>query len=184
MPTPAIVPHLKSEFPMTSPLYTASIPVLQQMLRALSDVLKKAEDHVTQKNIDPNALLQARLFPDMFPLVRQVQIAADFSKGITSRLAGAEVPSWPDTEASFADLQALIAKALAHIGSFKPEQFDASESREIVLRPGTPKEKKLIGSAYLLHYGLPQFFFHVTTAYAILRHNGVEIGKRDYMGAY
>jgi hypothetical protein len=169
---------------MTSPLYTASVPVLQQMLKALSDVLKKAEDHATQKNIDPNALLQARLFPDMLPLIRQVQIAADFSKGISSRLAGAEVPSWPDTEVSFADLQALITKALAHIGSFKPDEFDASESREIVLRPGTPKEKKLMASAYLLHYGLPQFFFHVTTAYAILRHNGVEIGKRDYMGAY
>ncbi|WP_159917321.1 DUF1993 family protein [Pantoea sp. 18069] len=169
---------------MTSPLYNASVPVLQQMLRALADVLKKAEDHAAQKNIDPDALLQARLFPDMFPLARQVQIAADFSKGITSRLAGAEVPSWPDTEAGFADLQALIAKALAHVESFKPGQFDQSEGREIVLRPGTPKEKKLTASAYLLHYGLPQFFFHVTTAYAILRHNGVEIGKRDYMGAY
>lgn len=169
---------------MTSPLYNASVPVMQQMLRAMSDVLKMAEDHATQKNIDPNALLQARLFPDMFPLVRQVQIAADFSKGIASRLAGADVPSWPDTEASFADLQALIAKALAHIGSFEAEQFDSSEGREIVLRPGTPKEKKLTAGAYLLHYGLPQFFFHVTTTYAILRHNGVEIGKRDYMGAY
>jgi len=183
-PTPAIVPNFRSELTMTSPLYNASVPVMQQMLRALSDVLKKAEDHATQKNIDPNALLQARLFPDMFPLVRQVQIAADFSKGITSRLAGAEVPSWPDTEVSFADLQALIAKALAHIGSFKSEQFDSSDSREIVLRPGTPKEKKLTAGAYLLHYGLPQFFFHVTTTYAILRHNGIEIGKRDYMGAY
>jgi hypothetical protein len=169
---------------MTSPLYTASIPVMQQMLRALSEVLKKAEDHAAQRNIDPNALLQARLFPDMFPLVRQVQIASDFSKGISSRLAGAEVPSWPDTETSFADLQALIAKALAHLESFPAAQFDLSESRDIVLRPGTPKEKKLTATAYLLHYGLPQFFFHVTTAYAILRHNGVEIGKRDYMGAY
>ncbi|WP_028601017.1 DUF1993 domain-containing protein [Ottowia thiooxydans] len=169
---------------MTSPLYTASVPVMLQMLRAMSDVLKKAEDHATQKNIEPNALLQARLFPDMFPLVRQVQIASDFSKGISSRLAGAEVPSWPDSEVSFADLQALIAKALAHIESFKPEQFDSSETREIVLRPGTPKERKLTASTYLLHYGLPQFFFHVTTVYDILRHNGVEIGKRDYMGAY
>ncbi|MDR0258660.1 MAG: DUF1993 domain-containing protein [Comamonas sp.] len=169
---------------MTSPLYTASIPVLQQMLRALSEVLKKAEDHAAQRNIDPNALLQARLFPDMFPLVRQVQIASDFSKGIASRLAGAEVPSWPDTETSFADLQALIAKALAHLESFPAAQFDLSESRDIVLRPGTPKEKKLTASAYLLHYGLPQFFFHVTTAYAILRHNGVEVGKRAYMGTY
>lgn len=176
--------QFRTDLTMTSPLYNASIPVMQQMLRAMSDVLKKAEDHAAQKNIDPNALLQARLFPDMFPLVRQVQIAADFSKGIASRLAGAEVPSWPDTEVSFADLQALIAKALAHIGSFKPEQFDSSENREIVLRPGTPKEKKLTAGAYLLHYGLPQFFFHVTTTYAILRHNGVEVGKRDYMGAY
>ena len=186
-PYPASHGHraqFESEFNMTSPLYNASVPVMQQMLRALSDVLKKAEDHATQKKIDPNALLQARLFPDMFPLLRQVQIAADFSKGIASRLAGAEVPSWPDTETSFADLQALIEKALAHIGSFKPEQFDSSESREIVLRPGTPKEKTLTATAYLLHYGLPQFFFHVTTAYAILRHNGVEVGKRDYMGSY
>ncbi len=169
---------------MTLSLYSASVPVLKQMLAALSDVLKKAEAHAIEKKIDPNALLQARLFPDMFPLLRQVQIAADFSKGISSRLAGAEVPSWPDGEATFADLQALIAKALAHIDSFKPEQFEQSETREIVLRPGTPKEKKLTGSAYLLHYGLPQFFFHVTTAYAILRHNGVEVGKRDYMGSY
>ena len=169
---------------MTSPLYTASVPVMQQMLRAMSDVLKKAEDHAAQRSIDPNALLQARLYPDMFPLLRQVQIASDFSKGIASRLAGVEVPSWPETEVSFSDLQALIAKALAYLESFKPEQFDLSESREIVLRPGTPKEKKLTASGYLLNYGLPQFFFHVTTVYAILRHNGVEIGKRDYMGAY
>ena len=167
---------------MTISIYQSSVPVFSQMLTALSDVLKKAEAHATDKNIDPNALLQARLFPDMFPLVRQVQIATDFSKGVTSRLAGAEVPSWPDTEVTFADLQALIAKALAHIGTFNAAQFEGSENKEIVLRPGTPKEKKLVGSAYLQHYGLPQFFFHVTTAYAILRHNGVEIGKLDYLG--
>jgi uncharacterized protein len=169
---------------MTLSIYSASVPVFNQMLSALSDVLSKAEVHAGEKNIDPNALLQARLFPDMFPLVRQVQIAVDFSKGVTSRLAGVEVPSWPDTETTFADLQALIAKALAHIGSLDAGQFTDSENKEIVLRPGTPKEKKLAGSAYLQHYGLPQFFFHVTTAYAILRHNGVDIGKRDFMGAY
>jgi hypothetical protein len=169
---------------MTISIYQSSVPVFTQMLTALSAVLKKAEAHVAEKSIDPNALLQARLFPDMFPLVRQVQIATDFSKGVTSRLAGAEVPSWPDTEVTFADLQALIAKALAHIGTFNAAQFEGSENKEIVLRPGTPKEKKLVGSAYLQHYGLPQFFFHVTTAYAILRHNGVDLGKRDYMGAY
>ncbi|CAB3787321.1 DUF1993 domain-containing protein [Paraburkholderia caffeinilytica] len=169
---------------MTSSIYSASVPVFKQMLTALSEVLKKAEAHATERNIEPNALLQARLFPDMFPLVRQVQIAADFSKGVSSRLAGVEVPSWPDTEVTFADLQALIAKALAHLGALDATQFDGSENKEIVLRPGTPKEKKLVGSAYLQNYGLPQFFFHVTTAYAILRHNGVEIGKRDYMGSY
>lgn len=169
---------------MTITLYTASVPVFKQMLTALSEVLKKAEVHAVEKNIDPNALLQARLFPDMFPLIRQVQIAADFTKGITSRLAGVEVPSWADTEVSFADLQTLVAKALAYIGAFEATQFDGADDREIVLRPGTTKEKRLRGSAYLQNYGLPQFFFHVTTAYAILRHNGVEIGKRDYMGQY
>jgi hypothetical protein len=169
---------------MTNSMYSASVPVFKQMLTALSEVLKKAEAHATERNIEPNALLQARLFPDMFPLVRQVQIAADFSKGVSSRLAGVEVPSWPDTEVTFTDLQALLAKALTYIGTLEAAQFEGSENKEIVLRPGTPKEKKLVGSAYLQHYGLPQFFFHVTTAYAILRHNGVEIGKRDYMGVY
>jgi len=169
---------------MTLSMYDASIPVFKQMLTALSDVLKKAEAHATEKKIEPDALLQSRLFPDMFPLIRQVQIAVDFSKGVSSRLAGIEVPSWPETETSFADLQALIAKGLAHLDSVTPEQFEQSESREIVLRPGTPKEKKLAGRVYLLQYGLPQFFFHVTTAYALLRHNGVAIGKRDFMGAY
>lgn len=139
--------------------------------------------HTSSKRTS-NALLQARLFPDMFPLVRQVQIAVDFAKGITSRLAGVEAPSWPDIEVTFADPQAPIAKALAHIGAFDAAQFDASENKDILLRPGPPKEKKLVGRAYLQNYGLPQFFFHVTTAYAILRNNGVDIGKRDYMGSY
>ena len=170
---------------MSLSMYSASVPVLKQMLTALSEVLAKAEAHATENKIDPAALLGARLFPDMFPLVRQVQIAADFAKGISSRLSNTEVPSWPDNaEAGFAELQALIAKTLAHVDSLSAEQFDGSESREIVLRPGTPKEKKLQGNVYLLQYGLPQFFFHVTTSYAILRHNGVEIGKRDYMGSY
>ena len=170
---------------MSLSMYSASVPVLKQMLGALSGVLAKAEAHAAEKQIDPAALLGARLFPDMFPLVRQVQIAADFAKGISSRLGNTEVPSWPDDAgAGFAELQALIAKALAHLDSFTPEQFEGSESREIVLRAGTPKEKKLQGNVYLLQYGLPQFFFHVTTSYAILRHNGVEIGKRDYMGSY
>jgi len=169
---------------MTISLYAASIPVFKQMLTALSDVLAKAEAHATEKNIQPEALLQARLFPDMLPFTRQVQIAVDFAKGASARLAGLEIPKYDDTETTFAELQALLAKALAFIGSIKPEQVDGNEELQIVLRPGTPKEKTLSGQTYLLGYSLPQFFFHVTTAYDLLRHNGVEIGKRDFMGTY
>ncbi|EJM21171.1 MULTISPECIES: DUF1993 family protein [Pseudomonas] len=169
---------------MTISLYDASVPVFKQMLTALSDVLKKAEAHATEKNIDPNAFLQARLYPDMFPLVRQVQIAVDFAKGVSSRLAEVELPKYDDTETTFAELQALLSKVLAYIAEIKPEQINGKEGIEIVTRPGTPKEKRFSGQAYLLSYGLPQFFFHVTTTYALLRHNGVEVGKRDYMGAF
>lgn len=169
---------------MTHPMYTTSVPVFTQMLNSLDVVLNKAEEHATAKKIDASVFLQARLSPDMFPLLRQVQIAADFAKGVSARLAGVDVPEYEDTEVSFADLHARLAKTLRFIESLNAAQFDASETREIILRPGTPKEKKLLGQAYLLSYGLPQFFFHVTTAYAILRHNGVELGKRDFMGAY
>ncbi|MDB5777382.1 MAG: hypothetical protein JWP38_3515 [Herbaspirillum sp.] len=169
---------------MTISMYSSSIPVFKQMLTSLGNILQKAETHATEKNIDPNALLQARLFPDMFPLVRQVQIAVDFAKGAAARLASVEIPSYPETEQSFADLQALLKKTLAFIDSLNPAAFEGSADREVVLRPGTPKERKLSGSVYLQNYNLPQFFFHVTTTYAILRHNGVPIGKGDYMGAY
>ncbi|WP_095143677.1 DUF1993 family protein [Pseudomonas sp. Irchel s3b6] len=169
---------------MTISLYAASVPVFKQMLNALSDVLNKAEAHAVAKNIDPNALLQARLFPDMFPLVRQVQIAVDFAKGVSARLAQVELPTYDDSEVTFAELQALIAKVLSFIDGIAPAQIDGKEGIEIVTRPGTPKEKRFTGQSYLLTYGLPQFFFHITTTYAILRHNGVEVGKRDYMGAF
>ena len=169
---------------MTISMYAASVPVFKQMLNSLKDILSKAEAHATEKKIEPNALLQARLFPDMLPLTRQVQIAADFAKGVSARLAGVDVPAYDDTEQSFADLQARIAKTLAFIDALTPGQIDGSEQREVVLRAGTPKEQKVAGQSYLLHYGLPQFFFHLTTAYSILRHNGVDIGKRDFMGSY
>lgn len=169
---------------MNISLYTTSIPVFTQMLGSLSNLLRKAEEHATTKNIEPNALLQARLFPDMFPLTRQVQIACDFARGVSARLAGVDVPKFDDNEQTFAELQTLISKTLAFVSAFKPEQIDGNEAREIITRPGTPKEKRFNGQAYLLSYGLPQFFFHVTTTYAILRHNGVEVGKKDYMGAY
>ena len=169
---------------MAITLYAASVPVLKQMLTSVSTILRRAEDHAVAKNIDPQALLQARLYPDMFPLLRQVQISCDFARGIAARLAGLEVPKHPDTEQTFAELQALLEETLAFVDTIKPEQIDGNEAREIVTRPGTPKEKKFTAQSYLLSYGLPQFFFHVTTTYAILRHNGLEIGKRDYMGAF
>jgi hypothetical protein len=165
-------------------MHTACVPVFQQMLGSLDQLLAKAESHAAERNIEPNALLHARLYPDMFPLLRQVQIACDFAKGVCGRLAGAELPVFDDKEQTFAELRALVAKALDFIGGLDAARFEGSETREIVLRPGTPKERSIAGQAYLLSYGLPQFFFHFTTAYALLRHNGVELGKRDYMGAY
>ncbi|MBY0574827.1 MAG: DUF1993 domain-containing protein [Undibacterium sp.] len=169
---------------MTPTMYSTSVPVFTQMLNSLQMILQKNQAHAAEKKIDDQVFLQARLAPDMFNLIRQVQIAADFAKGVSARLAGVEVPEYADTENSFADLYERINKTLNFIASLPAEQFIDSEAKEIVLRPGTPKEKKLLGSAYLLSYGLPQFFFHVTTAYNILRHHGVDLGKRDYMGNF
>ena len=169
---------------MTISFYNASVPVFKQGLNSLKGILAKAEAHATAKNIDADAFLKARLFPDMLNLTRQVQIAADFAKGVPARLANVDVPPYEDNEASFADLQARLDKTLAFIEALKPEQFDGAADREIVLRPGTPKEKRFTGEAYLLHYGVQHFLFHVTTAYDIFRHNGVEVGKSDYIGTY
>jgi hypothetical protein len=169
---------------MSLSMHAASVPVFRQMLGSLSALLAKAESHATQKKIEPEALLQARLFPDMFPLTRQVQIACDFAKSVSCRLANVDPPPHEDDERSFAELQARIAKTLAVIDGLDAAAFACSEAREIVLRAGTPKEKRFVGRDYLLAYGLPQFFFHVTTAYALLRHNGVDVGKRDFLGKY
>ena len=169
---------------MTSPMYTHCVPVLKQMLTALKSILARADAHVAAKSFEPEALLRARLFPDMFPLIKQVQIAADFARGISARLAGVEVPVFEGKEQSFADLDVLLDQTLAFIDGLAAEQFEGSEVKEVVLRPGTAKEKRLSGQAYLSNYGLPQFFFHVTTTYALLRHNGLDIGKRDFMGSY
>lgn len=169
---------------MSISLYSATVPVFKQMLLALSDVLKKGEEHAQQRKFDPVVLLQSRLFPDMLPLVRQVQIACDFAKSVPARIAGVEVAAYEDTEQSFAELQERITKTVAVLDAMTAAQFADSANQKIVLRPGTPKEKTLTGQDYALRYGLPQFFFHVTTAYNLLRHNGIEIGKKDYMGAY
>ena len=170
---------------MSLSMHAASVPVFQQMLAALAGVLAKAEAHAAERKIDPAALLQARLFPDMFPLARQVQIACDFATACRRGSRGADVPAY---EGGDDDLRRPAAAhrrdAGLHRLGWTRRDFEGSEAREIVLRPGTPKERRISGQAYLLAYGLPQFFFHVTTAYDLLRHNGVEIGKKDFMGAY
>jgi uncharacterized protein len=167
-----------------SMMYSASVPVFKQMLGGLSSVLGKASSYATEKKIDPNAYLQARLFPDMFALTKQVQVATDFAKGVCARLAGVEVPALKDEESTIEELQARIATVLKFIEGLDPALFDQAASREIVTQAGTPKEKKFTGESYLLNYGLPHFFFHTTTAYSLLRHNGVEVGKKDYIGSY
>ncbi len=169
---------------MTLSMHAASVPVFKQMLGSLDEILARAETHAAERKIEPDALLQARLYPDMFPLVKQVQIACDFARGVSARLAGVELPVFDGEQQSFPELRDLVARTLAFIDSLDAQSFADAGSREIVLRPGTPKERRLEGQPYLLHYGLPQFFFHVTTAYDLLRHNGVAVGKRDYMGVY
>lgn len=166
---------------MSLSMYQASVPVFIRMLNNLSAILKKGEALAQAKKIEPAVLVNARLYPDMFPLTRQVQIATDQVKGCVSRLAGQEPPSFPDTEQTFAELYARIDKTTAHLKSFKPAQIDGSEERPIELkqRTGTIHTK---GREYLLERVYPNFFFHVTTAYNILRHNGVEIGKGDFLG--
>lgn len=169
---------------MSLSMHAASVPVFQQLLTALGGVLTKAEAHAVERNIDPAALLQSRLFPDMFPLARQVQIACDFATSVSARLAGADVPAYEGGDQTFAELQQRIASTLTFIGGLDAARFEGSGDREVVLRAGTPKERRISGQGYLMAYGLPQFFFHVTTAYDLLRHNGVEIGKKDFMGEY
>ena len=184
-PGPAVSADLlPTKDPMTSAIYSTSIPVFKQMLGGLKDVLRKAEAHAIEKKIEPDALLLARLYPDMFPLRRQVQVASDFAKSVSARLAGVEVPKLDDTELTFADLQARIDTVLKFIDSLDVALFDEAATREIITQAGTPKEKRFTGQSYLLNYGLPHFFFHTATSYGILRHSGVEVGKKDYIGSY
>ncbi len=162
-------------------MYDSSIVPLSHSLKALSAILTKAEAHCEARKIDPNALLTARLFPDMLPFIRQVLIACDFAKGCGARLAGIAVPSYADEEKSFAELQARIAKTLDFIGSLKREQFADAATRTVSLKIGG-KDMELKGAAYLSSVVLPNFYFHVATAYNILRHNGLELGKSDFLG--
>jgi hypothetical protein len=166
---------------MTISMYQASAPRFANMLKNLSTLLDKGQAYAEARKVDPLVLTSARLYPDMFPLSRQVQIACDNAKGAVARLAGVEMPKHEDDEQSFAELKARIAKTIDFLASFRPEQIDGSEERDIVLKLGG-REVKFKGMQYLLGYAQPNFYFHVTTAYDILRHNGVELAKRDYIG--
>lgn len=166
---------------MSISMYQAGIPVIVRYLTNLSTILDKAAAHCAARKIDPSVLINFRLSPDMLPFARQIQIATDIVKGGASRLAGAEVPSYADTEASFDDLKARIAKTIAHLKSFSAAQVDGSEGKDIVLKFG-PTEHKFNGQDYLTGFVLPNFYFHISMAYAILRHCGVEIGKKDFLG--
>ena len=166
---------------MSLSMYQASIPVLIHNLKTLSAILKKGAAHAKARGIDPVVLFNARLYPDMFALSRQVQIAADMAKGGAARLAGVEIPSFADTETTFADLQERLARTVAFLKSIRPAQVEGSERREITLqmRMGAVT---FPGQYYLLSWVLPNVLFHITTAYNILRHNGVELGKWDFLG--
>ena len=168
---------------MSLTMFQASVPVCTQILGGLAGVLEKAEAHAAARKIDEAALLTARLYPDMFPLTRQVQAATDFGRNAPGRLAGVELLSLPNTEARFAELRARVATAIAWIGTLTPAQIDGTEDKEISFSAGT-RTMSFPGRQYLLQFCLPHFFFHTTTAYDILRHNGVELGKRDFVGSF
>ena len=162
-------------------MYTASVPLFLHALENLSAILKKGEADAEARKIDPSVFINARLAPDMFALSRQVQIACDIVKGGAARLAGVEVPSFEDTEASFPELQARIEKTAAFLKTIKAAQVDGSEEKDIVLKVGG-NEMHFQGLPYLQHFVLPNLYFHSMATYAILRHNGVNVGKMDFLG--
>ena len=166
---------------MNISMYQASVPRFVNILGNLSNILDKAQAHVDAKKLDPATLTNYRLFPDMLPMRSQVQIACDTAKGAVARLAGVDIPVHEDNEKTLADLKARIAKAIAFIQTTTPGQIDGTEDKEIVIKRGD-KETRYQGMQFLLGQALPNFYFHVATAYNILRHNGIEIGKRDYLG--
>ncbi len=165
---------------MSVSMYAIAIPTFQKQLSALDAMLDKAADYAATKKIDMAVLLGARLYPDMFNLTRQVQLATDFAKAAPARLAGLDVPSFPDTETTLPELKERLAKTQAMLAAYKPEQLEGSEAKQVTLKLGG-NEVTFSGQDYLLHVALPNFYFHCATAYGILRHNGLEIGKRDFV---
>ena len=166
---------------MSISMYQASVPRFANILGNLSNILDKAQAHVDAKKIDATALTTYRIFPDMLPMSKQVQIACDTAKGVIARLAGVDIPAYEDNEVTLADLKARVAKTIAFIQTFTPAQIDGTEDKAIVTKRGD-KETHYKGMQFLLGHAVPNFYFHVTTTYNILRHNGVEIGKRDFLG--
>ena len=165
---------------MSLSMYQASIPQFQRMLGNLASILEKAESWAVEKKLDPAVLLNLRLAPDMFPLKRQLQIATDSAKGCAARLAGVDIPSYPDTEETFAELKARLQKTIDFLASFTPAQIDGSEEKAIILNFPS-MELKFSGRDYLFQFVQPNFYFHLTTAYDILRHLGMPVGKRDFL---
>jgi hypothetical protein len=162
-------------------IYEASVPSLVFMLENLSHVLKKGEAHAAEKGIPPQELLEARLAPDMYPLIKQVQVATDMSKGCGGRLSGAEIPRFEDTETSFAELQARLAKTIAFLKGLDPKSFEGAETKPVTLKfPNA--EFHYVGGDYVNKFALPNIYFHITTAYGILRNKGVPLEKADFMG--
>jgi hypothetical protein len=166
---------------MTISMYQASVPRFVNILGNLSNILAKAQAYVDAKKLDTATLTTDRLFPDMLPMTTQVQIACDTAKGVVARLAGVEIPAYEDNEKTLDELKARIAKTIVFIQTVTPGQIDGTEDKEIVIKRGD-KETHYKGMQFLLGHAIPNFYFHVTTTYNILRHNGVEIGKRDYLG--
>jgi hypothetical protein len=162
-------------------MYQASVPTIIRALNNLAAILEKGAAHAEAKKIDPSVLVNSRLYPDMFPLAKQVQIASDIAKGGTARLAQSEPPAFEDNEASFPDLVARLRKTVSYLETIKPEQVDGSEDRTVTWQTRTAT-KSMQGLPYLFNHVLPNVSFHVTTAYNILRHNGVELGKQDFLG--
>ncbi len=166
---------------MSLSMYQASVPVFLQFLNGMSGVLAKAAEFATAKKIDPAVLLGSRIYPDMFPLARQVREATNHSANACARLAGVELPKLPDGDATFDDLQARIAAAIQFLKGLTPAQIDGTEDKIVTMQFG-PNSRDFKGQAFLLTFSMPNFFFHATTAYAILRQYGFEVGKRDFMG--
>ena len=162
--------------------YDATVPAFLQILGSLSGLLTKAEAHCKARNIQPEVLLGARLYPDMLPLSRQIQLASDFAAKGCARLAHSEVPSTPDTETTFDELKQRLANTVAYVKSFKPAQFEGADAKDVTFPVGPNNNMTLKGQQFLSAFAFPNFYFHAATAHGILRHNGVEIGKRDFLG--